>query len=317
MDQVFTFGCQTDAISVKQISDDPLIAVGCSETAGYKWDGEFHVLKLCDQGDDGLGAKVNSIYKHQTGSGTCSATWCGNSVLSGGDDGRILLHTASIINNALTVYLQTNFFAHYSCVSSLSSSVSSNFAISSSFDGKIKQWDLEHLKANITFDNRSIVHCVKLNPINNSSVAGGLEDGTVRLFDLRSPKMMNYLKLDAAALALDWMEKKPNALVVGTELGFIMGFDDRSTRTPLFCHQMHSSPIRSIGINCNDDSLLVGCNKGLVSVLTTGNFDIHLQKQFKLCDVVRCVSWIDKLSAFDLMLAGCWDNSLSVAKRNK
>jgi WD40 repeat protein len=127
------------------------------------------------------------------------------------------------------------------------------YVITSSMDRTLKLWNIEKGGgAAQTFHSSSPAWCSRWGELDKNLVAGGYQDGRVRVWDSRIPsgkeiqKPTLSLSLGSPVYSLLWHPTVPLVFIAGTEAGGLFVYDVRHSKAPLVTNSEHLASIRSL-----------------------------------------------------------------------
>jgi len=210
------------------------------------------------------------------------------------------------------------------------------FALTASMDQTLKLWNLEKGGfAAQTFHSAAAAHCARFSTTDSSLLAGGYQDGHVRVWDVRNPsgkglrKPTLSLSLGSPVYCIAWHPLIPSVFVTGTEDGVIYAYDTRNSRSPLATNSSHLASVRSLSFcpwstnilaSAADDTSVHLFNLNLTSSTPQFNsWSVYSDHT----DYVRAVAWSSTTQLVEgvskgkkskglqgHLLSGSWDHKL-------
>lgn len=234
------------------VVEDDFVAVACGSLTYNLWDGELIWIKEQKTQNLLFAGGLSSIIKIPSSQILIASSFDGS------------LHSIRDTNEKLE---ESRISAHNSPITMLDYSYSSHNFISSSLDGQIKLWSLDHDFPRQSFEfyqQRRSITGISCRPNEKQFLSVG-EDTNIVLWDLNTPKPSCVSTQKFSSFCAAWSSHDNNYFLTGREDGFVQVFDVRKFEKAFSEINIHNDAIWTM--NSCGNYFATGSDDGSIQIL--------------------------------------------------
>mmetsp|Transcript_25112 Transcript_25112/g.43340 ORF Transcript_25112/g.43340 Transcript_25112/m.43340 type:complete len:321 (-) Transcript_25112:189-1151(-) len=298
------------------------IAVAESSLNGNLWNGRLLYLTVPEGGFSESCDCRDFAVTLDTYSGNTELAWLGQTLVSGTDDGSLVLWDAAATaaasdSDAHAQDTSSTIDAHDDLVSSISTHKDAlDGLLSASWDGQVKAWNVDRESSRTFAGHTKPINAVRFNPKDSTQFASVAQDRTLKVWDMRQTSAQQTIRSATVGhvFTIEWSATHPSQLIMGGEDGHVSVVDIKKPTAIVTSLAVHTGPVRRMAFSPHDVTTLAvtsdDCTASVVSIK-----DAQISTGTRLLghsDFVRGVSWDPRQA--DVLATGSWDQSVIISK---